>query len=77
LASVAFDDLLSPKLEEGDTCDRCGPGTIALVAFRLPSGRKLTFCNHHARVHAAALLGLDGVISSAPWPGTYTRKETA
>lgn len=67
MASIAYDDLLGPKVEQGDTCDRCGPGTVALIAFLLPSGRKLTFCNHHARVHAPALHQL-GVTASTAWP---------
>ena len=75
MAGIAADD--GPVLDPGETCDRCGPGTVALVAFRLPSGRKLAFCNHHARVHAAALLAMEGVVSSAPWPGSYTRKGAA
>lgn len=67
MTSIAFDDLLGTRLEPGDTCDRCGPGTVALVAFRLPSGRRLTFCNHHARRHTVALDKL-GAVASTDWP---------
>lgn len=67
MESVPLDDLLGPEVWPGDTCDRCGTGTVALVAFRLPSGRKLTFCNHHARRHTAALDKL-GAVASSHWP---------
>lgn len=32
-----------------ETCDRCGPAVKATTVIRLPSGGKLTFCDHHAR----------------------------
>jgi hypothetical protein len=40
-----------------DTCDRCGPGTVALVAVMLRSG-KLTFCEHHYGRYKKALASL-------------------
>lgn len=52
---IELDDLLGPRLDAHDTCDRCGPGTQAYAAVRLPSGKILTFCNHHLRLYAKAL----------------------
>lgn len=73
MESVPLDDLLGPEVRQGDTCDRCGPGTVALVAFRLPSGGRLTFCNHHARRHTKKLAAL-GAVASANWPMPETKE---
>lgn len=42
---------LQPETRE--TCDRCGPGTLALFGISLPTRpadeNSLTFCGHHSR----------------------------
>lgn len=35
-------------LVEPETCDRCGPSVYATWEIELASGRRLTFCQHHA-----------------------------
>lgn len=42
-----------------ETCDRCGPGVHAEFEIELRSGRRLTFCAHHAA--AVARNAQDGV----------------
>lgn len=44
-----------PKLEATDTCDRCGPGTQAMVLLTHPELGEFRLCAHHARKHEAAM----------------------
>jgi hypothetical protein len=39
-----------------ETCDRCGPGTQAMVRVQMPSGNTLDFCRHDYRKHEPALV---------------------
>ena len=46
-----------PKLAPDDTCDRCGPGTQALVRVRNSvTGAIIDFCLHHFRSHEPSLM---------------------
>lgn len=38
-----------------DTCDRCGPSTVAFWRFAFIAG-DLDLCQHHARMHARQLM---------------------
>lgn len=38
-----------------ETCDSCGVAVAAKVVVALPSGRTLTYCQHHATVYAPGL----------------------
>lgn len=55
-----------------DRCDRCGAPAKTMAV--LTSGGELLFCNHHARIHRAALtkvaLWIEDTIEarSAPFP---------
>ncbi len=41
------------SLTTADRCDRCG--AQAYMVATLPSGRQLSFCAHHGRIHADKL----------------------
>lgn len=41
-----------------DTCDECGPSVQARKTIHLPSGRHLTYCDHHATLHGPRLRAL-------------------
>jgi hypothetical protein len=43
-------------LKPTDTCDRCGPGTQALVLVVHPEHGELRFCNHCFTRHEPALV---------------------
>jgi hypothetical protein len=38
-----------------ETCDECGPAVKAEKRIELPSGRTLTYCDHHATAYNGKL----------------------
>ncbi len=58
-----LDDLLGPPLLPTDTCDKCGPGTVAKIAVRFTSGGMLTLCSHCFNRHSMTMHNMGIVLS--------------